>query len=98
MNFLRVWQDIDLEDIKKHLLVIGELSAECFSCHQLGIDRKSRSCPQCGTVFKYMGFRRKLRAQDFKNFKKERAGVVLIDFFDFKKALGKEEARGFLGI
>ncbi|MCF7916800.1 MAG: hypothetical protein K9L61_03395 [Candidatus Omnitrophica bacterium] len=98
MNFLRVWQDIDLADIKKHLLVIGELSAECFACHELGIDLKSRSCPKCGTVFKYIGFRRKLRAQDFKSFKEERTGVTMIDFFDFKKALGKEEARDFLGI
>ncbi|MCF7871389.1 MAG: hypothetical protein K9L95_05855 [Candidatus Omnitrophica bacterium] len=93
MRFLRIWQELDLEDIKKHLLVIGELSAECFNCHELGIDSTSRSCPSCGTVFKYIGFRRRLRPADFKSFKQERAGVKLIDFFDFKKAISKENAR-----
>jgi hypothetical protein len=92
MKFLRVWQELNLEDIKQHLLVIGELSAECFNCHELGIDIKSRSCPNCGTVFKYLGFRRKLRSQDFKSFNQERTGVKLIDFFDFKKAINKEDA------
>ena len=92
MKFLRIWQELNLEDIKQHLLVVGELSAECFNCHELGIDSARRSCPNCGTVFKYIGFRRKLRAQDFKSFNQERAGVIIIDFFDFKKAINKENA------
>ncbi|MCF7894485.1 MAG: hypothetical protein K9L84_05455 [Candidatus Omnitrophica bacterium] len=92
MTYLRIWKDLDTKDIKKHLLVVGELSAECFNCHELGIDSKSRSCPNCGTVFKYIGFRRKIRGQDFKSFDQERAGVKLIDFFDFKKAINKEDA------
>lgn len=98
MKFLRIWQELNLEDIKQHLLVIGELSAECFNCHELGIDSASRSCPNCGTVFKYIGFRRKLRAQDFKSFNQERTGVKLIDFFDFKKEINKKGARDFLDL
>ncbi|MFO8053253.1 MAG: hypothetical protein R6U54_04790 [Candidatus Omnitrophota bacterium] len=98
MTYLRVWKDLNLADIKKHLLVVGELSAECFNCHELGINSASRSCPNCGTVFKYIGFRRKIRGQDFKSFSQERTGVKLIDFFDFKKAISKKGARDFLDI
>jgi hypothetical protein len=92
MSYLRIWKELDLADIKKHLLVIGELSAECFSCHKLGLEQKARTCPECGTVFKYIGFRRKLRSQDFKSLKEERTGIKIIDFFDFKKAISKEDA------
>lgn len=29
-SLLRVWQECDLKDIDKHLIVAGELSSECF--------------------------------------------------------------------
>ncbi len=84
---------MSLEEVSKHLLVVGQLSAECFSCHKLGLNNRSRSCPECGVVFKYIGFRRKFRPQELKAFVEERPQVELIDFFDFKKALNKKQAR-----
>ncbi len=98
MTYLRVWEKLKLEEVKKHLLVVGELSAECFNCHQLGVDSKSHNCPNCGATFAYVGFRRKIRPQDLKTYKQERPSVQLVDFSDFKKAQAKKEARNLLDI
>jgi len=97
-GYLRVWKDLDLEDIKNHLIVIGELSAECFSCHSVGINIKAKSCPNCNTLFKYVGFRRKVDGSYINNLAKEREGLVFIDFEDFKKILDKEKAKKTLDI
>jgi predicted RNA-binding Zn-ribbon protein involved in translation (DUF1610 family) len=97
-ELLRVWRRFDLKEVEKHLLVVGELSSECFSCHKVGIDLTSRECPNCGVIFKYMGFRRKINANYLSKIKREYPEVALIDFEDFKRALGKKEARKILDI
>ena len=97
-NFVRVWEDLDLADLEKHLLVVGDLSAECFCCHKLGIDSKARACPECSAIFKYIGFRRKIQASYLKKVKEERPRIIIIDFDDFKKSLGKRDARKLLDL
>lgn len=97
-GFLRVWQELNLIDIEKHLIVIGELSAECFCCHKVGIDRKSKLCPACNTNFKYMGFRRKIRIPYLREIKEEFENITFIDFEDFKKSVGKRNALKLLDI
>lgn len=92
MAFLRIWKKLKLEEVGRHLLVVGDLSAECFNCHNLGLKNESSSCPECGIKFRYIGFRRKLNPQDLKRFKEALPEAELIDFFDFKKALSKKEA------
>lgn len=93
MVYLRTWKKLNLEEVKEHLLVVGELSAECFNCREIGINFERRGCPKCGNIFKYIAFRREVRPQDFKRFKEDRPRIELIDFSDFKKALNKKEAR-----
>lgn len=97
-SLLRVWQECDLKDIEKHLIVAGELSSECFSCHKVGIGLKAQNCPNCGVYFKYMGFRRKLQMSYLRKLKEELSYLVFIDFEDFKKSLGKRDARKLLDI
>ncbi len=94
--FLRVWEELDLEEIKNHLLVIGELSGECFSCHKVGIKIEEKRCPQCRKEFKYIGFRRKINSSSIAKFRKIYPEVKFIDFEDFKKALFKKEAKKIL--
>lgn len=97
-SFVRVWEDLDLVDVEKHLIVVGDLSAECFCCHKLGIDSKARACPDCSAIFKYIGFRRKIQIFYLRKVKEERPRIVIIDFDDFKKSLGKRDARKLLDI
>ena len=96
--FLRIWQEANLKDITKNLFVIGELSGECFSCHNLGISLKEKSCPYCNKEFKYIGFRRKIDLNSIKRFRQQFPEALFIDFDDFKKATGKDQARKLLDI
>ncbi|MCK4519910.1 MAG: hypothetical protein KAT96_01935 [Candidatus Omnitrophica bacterium] len=97
-RFIRVWEELDLADVEKHLIVAGDLSAECFCCHKVGIDLKARACPNCSAFFKYMGFRRKVRLAYLHQIKEELPRIVFIDFEDFKKSLGTRDARKLLDI
>jgi len=97
-KFIRVWKELDLKDVEKYLIVMGELSSECFNCHKLGIPLRAKTCPECGIVFKYMGFRRKLQPSYFNKVKEENPDIIFIDFEDFKRSLGKRDARKILNI
>ncbi|MBN3040994.1 MAG: hypothetical protein JW867_07685 [Candidatus Omnitrophica bacterium] len=97
-GFIRQWNEFELKDIESGMIVVGELSSECYNCHEVGIDKKARACPKCKTFFKYMGFRRKLQIPFLKKIKEEHPSLILIDFDDFKKALGQREARKLLDI
>jgi len=97
-SFIRVWEDADLTDVEKHLIVVGDLSAECFGCHKVGIDSKARACPGCSAIFKYIGFRRKLQTSYLHKVREERPRITIIDFDDFKKSTGKRDARKLLDL
>ena len=97
-GLIRAWEEFDLKEIESRLLVVGELTAECFSCHKIGIDSKSKKCPACGTEFKYRGFRRKLTMGYLKQVRAESPEIVFIDFEDFKHAIGGRDARKLLDL
>ncbi|MCK4809452.1 MAG: hypothetical protein KAS99_00755 [Candidatus Omnitrophica bacterium] len=97
-SLLRVWQEVHLGDLKKHLLVAGELTGQCLNCHKLGINLAAKFCPGCGVEFKFMGFRRKINLSSLARLKKKYAQMTFIDFDDFKKALAKIDARKILNI
>ena len=96
--FLRKWEQLDINTIGKHLFVIGELSGECFSCRRVGIPVKTRHCPDCKTEFNYIAFRRKIDSHSIARFHADFPSATFIDFDDFKKAVGKREARKLLDI
>ena len=97
-GFVRVWKELDLLDVEKHLIVVGDLASECFSCHKIDLTAKTAVCPACGAAFKYMGFRRHLTMGYLKQVREELPHLVFIDFEDFKKAVGKHDARKLLDI
>ena len=97
-GFIRTWHDFDLNDIGKYLIVVGEVSSECFACHTIGIPSSTKQCPQCGITFRYMGFRRQLTTHYIAKVRAESPYLTLIDFDDFKRGVGKSEARKLLDI
>lgn len=102
-EYLRVFQSFDIEEVKAHLLIAGDLSADCASCRTLGIDPYSaKSCPQCGAAFKYMTSRRLEthpgeRFQLVRRMQGKRPDLVWIDYTDYSKTLGQKKARDFFG-
>lgn len=97
-TFLRIWQEIDIENIKKNLFVVGELSGECFSCRNVGISFNEKQCPSCKQEFRYIAFRRKINLHSIKRFKDKYPKACFIDFDDFKKAIGKSQAHKILDV
>ena len=102
-EFIRTFQSFDIDEVKQHLLIVGDLSADCANCRALGMDPYSTGqCNECGTPFKYMASRRieTFTGERFawaKRMTEKRPDLKLIDFGDYSKALGKKQARDFFG-
>ena len=103
MTILRVWQTVDLDGVTKHLLIVGELTADCASCRELGINyQELKSCPQCKTDFRFITSRSatgglRSSAGAVKRIKDRRPDLTFIDYDDYKSITGKQSARDFFG-
>ena len=99
--YLRIWQACDIPEITKHLLIVGELTADCAACRELGINySQAHQCPKCGTVFRFIASRNtgKLdhnRGGTVKRIKERRPDLTFIDYEDYKEITGKTQAREF---
>ncbi|OGW78324.1 MAG: hypothetical protein A2Z83_02665 [Omnitrophica bacterium GWA2_52_8] len=102
-HYLRVYQTFDLEHVNKHLLIVGDLAADCSACKALGLNyREVAQCPECGTVFKFITSRRLGTAPGerypiVKRIKNARPDLQLVDYDDFQKSMSKKKARDFFG-
>jgi hypothetical protein len=97
-DFIRVWKEMDLHDIEKNLIVVGDLSSECYACHSIGLEKTAVTCPNCGTHFKYMGFRRRVTSSFLRKTIQELPYFIFVDFDDFKGSTGKSDARKLLDL
>ena len=87
---MRVWKEVDIGDVSKHLLIAGALTADCSNCRELGINyANANSCPKCGTDFKYIASRTK----EIKKIKQKRPDLIFIDFDDYKRVTGFMKAK-----
>ena len=100
-EYLRTFKSYDLEEVRNHLLIAGDLSGDCAACRALGIDFYSATaCPQCGTPFKYLASRR-LESHAGERFhlarrlQEKRPDLILMDYSDYTKAIGHKKARDF---
>lgn len=102
-TYLRIYQEFVLEEVNKHLLIVGDLSSDCGACRALGLDALTvKHCPQCGTEFKFITSRRienhpGERFQIVKRYRERRPELPFIDYGDFSKSLGQKKAREFFG-
>ena len=102
-SYLRAYQGYDIEEVKKHLLILGDLSADCAACRHLGIDAaQTKTCPECGTEFRYLTSRRienhpSERFQIVRRWREQRPDLPFLDFTDYSKTLGRKQARDFFG-
>jgi hypothetical protein len=43
MEFMRVWTEVDIEDIQKHIIMVEDKFGHCPGCKQIGIHLKEIS-------------------------------------------------------
>jgi uncharacterized protein YbaR (Trm112 family) len=100
-EYLRTYREYELEDVRKHLLIMGDLSGDCGACRALGIDSyHAVCCPECKTPFKYVTSRRLEtnpgeRFGTVRRMLSKRQDLTFIDYGDYQKTLGAKKARDF---
>ena len=96
-RLIRIYKNLDIQNIKEHLLICGDLAGQCAKCQELGIKFDVRQCPHCGTNFTYMSFKNiKDHLPKVQRFLSERPDLVLVDYDDFKRLSGALKAEEFL--
>jgi predicted metal-binding protein len=94
MNFVRVWKELDTEEVEKQLLLVEDLYGTCANCKKLGLNYlKDKSCPSCNTTFKYIATTLKNPADISKllnRMKTSNINLILIERDDYKKAQAKD--------
>ncbi len=99
--YIRIWQNCDIAEITKHLLIVGDVTADCAACRELGIAyAQAKTCPKCGVVFRFITSRLagKMdlnRGATVKRIKDRRSDLTFIDYEDYKEITGKQQAREF---
>ncbi len=100
-EYLRVFQPFDIEEVKSHLLIMGDLTGDCGSCREIGLDTSNlKVCPHCGAQFKYVTSRRLElnpgeRFQWARRVREKRPDLIMIDYTDYSKLIGQKKARDF---
>jgi len=99
-KYIRLWHLLDADEVKKHLLIVGHLTADCANCKQIGIDyKKEKTCPGCKTAFRYIGSRAmqtdKHPGGAVKKIRDLRPDLIFIDLGDFRHASEQGKARDF---
>ena len=96
-EFIRVYRKLDLDEIKKHLLIFGTLSASCGNCQELGIKFDAQRCPQCQATFRYIAFQNiKDHLNKINKIHADSRGLVIVDHDDYKRLIGAKKAKDFL--
>ena len=102
-HYLRIFRSYSIEEVKKSLMIAGDLTANCAACNALGIDPYSvATCPECGATFRFIASRRleshpSERFQFARRIAEKRPDLTLIDLSDYKSATGDKNAKDFFG-
>ncbi len=90
---------MDFDEVSKHLLVVGELTGDCFSCRQVGINYSlEKYCPQCKTDFKYISYRKNSDAITTGLISKicnRRPDLVYVEYKDVKEISDRKKVKDF---
>ncbi len=95
--FIRVAQEMDYDEVSKHLIVVGELTGDCFSCRHIGIDyAREKYCPGCKTDFRFISYRRTgdgAGASQVARLCQRRPDLTYVEYADIKEIADKAKAK-----
>jgi hypothetical protein len=96
-KFVRIYRKIDMNAIKDHVMLYGDISANCGKCNAFNIKLEMTRCPECGTEFKYIAFRNiAVHMPKVQKLAEERPQVLMVDYDDYKRNIGAVKAENFL--
>lgn len=97
----RIWKIFDVDEVSRHLMIMGDLAADCANCKELGLDPwKSKACPKCHTPFRFFASRRTAnhpgeRFHLARRVMESRPDLQMIDYDDYQKAIGHQKVKDF---
>ncbi len=91
---VRIWQNIDVEAVRKQLILVDDLYGSCGNCKQLGLNYlKDRKCTSCGNEFRYLATKLQAPGEVAKilnRIHKEELPLQVIDRDDFERASARD--------
>ena len=99
MGFIRIWTEVDIKEIKEHIVMVDDLSGYCTECKKIGIDLKEiKKCPSCGIEFKYVTSTESKggKSDIVKRIKKKIPHLVFVDYNDYERLTGRDKAQSLL--
>ena len=97
-QFIRIYYNLDFDEVKQHTLEYGVMSGVCSNCKEMSVKLDTLFCPKCNTSFNYIAFQNvKEHLPKLIRIHAERPAVQFIDYQDFKRIEGEQRARRILG-
>lgn len=96
-KYIRVWKKLSVSEVSSQLMIIDDLYGTCGKCKHLGLNyTKDKSCPACGTKFKYLATNLKAPgdiAKVLARIEKENLDFILIDREDYNQSKAKDAVK-----
>lgn len=94
---MRVYKNLDVYTVSRHLLIYGDLSAQCARCQAMDLKLDQTACPNCAAEFKYIAFRHVANhLPKMRKLNEQRPHITLIDYDDYRRCIGELKAKEFL--
>lgn len=96
-KFVRVYKNLDIYAVSRHLLIYGDLAAQCANCQAMDLKLDQASCPNCAAEFKYIAFRNVANhLPKMRKLHEQRPHITLIDYDDYRRCISEFKAKEFL--
>jgi hypothetical protein len=96
MNYIRIWTEIDLQEIEDHIIMVDDILGFCPGCKKIGIELTNlTNCPSCDREFKYVtskeakGNKRAI----IPRIRKKLPNLIFIDYDDYYHFTGEKNAK-----
>ncbi|MBF0479036.1 MAG: hypothetical protein HQL26_06100 [Candidatus Omnitrophica bacterium] len=97
-QLIRTYKKYDVNEVKAHLMIYGDLAAQCANCSELNVKLDMHQCPHCKTEYKYIAFRNVLtNMPKLHKIVEQRPSLQIIDHDDYKRHIGASKAQELFG-
>ncbi|HRZ25472.1 MAG TPA: hypothetical protein P5346_05055 [Spirochaetota bacterium] len=101
MELIRVWSELDIAEIKEHIVMADDKFGHCPNCKKIGIDLKDlKKCPSCGREFKYITSKEASggKIDIVARLKKKLPDLAFVDYSDYERLTGKRKAEDLFSV
>ncbi len=96
MEFIRIWSEVDLQDIENHIIIVDDKFGFCPGCREIGIQIEGiTKCPKCGRELKYVTARESKGPRGFEmaaRVRKKLPHLAFVDYDDYERLTSKKKA------